>query len=83
VIYLAIYLVIWRGDGEHGADQGTQAGGAGGFMEPGGAVHAIAVEQRQRGIAEGSGAIHQGFWQGGGAQERESRCGVQFDVHDR
>ena len=68
-------------DRQFGADDGTQPGLAGGFMEPGGAVDAVGVEQGDCGIAERGGALHERFGQRGAAKKTEGRCAMKFDVH--
>jgi hypothetical protein len=88
VIYLAIYvtcLVIWGecGERELGADQGADAGGEGGFVEAGGAVHAISIEQRQRRVAERRRTLDERFGERGALEKRKGRGRVEFDVHDK
>ncbi len=68
-------------DGELGADEGTQAGGFGRLMEARGAVKAVAVEQRDRGVTEQRRALDERLGQGGRPEEAEGGRGVEFYVH--
>ena len=57
---LLIELLIERGiDCQLGADQRAKTGGEGGFVEARCAGDAVAIEQRDRRIAEQGGAIDQ------------------------
>ena len=49
-------------------------------MKAGGAVHAVAIEQRQRRIAEIGGAIDEGLGQRRALQKAEGGRGVELDV---
>jgi hypothetical protein len=57
-------------------------GGQGGFMKPGRAVHAVAIEQRQRWIPKRRGAIDKRFGERSGLKKTESRRGVELDEHN-
>ena len=50
-------------------------------MKPRRAVHAVGIEQRERGIAERRRALDERFGQRGALQKAERRRGVEFDVH--
>ena len=75
--------LIWRSgdfDRQLGADERTQAGGEGGFVEARGAGDAVAVEQRHRRIAEHGRAIDQRLGHRRRAQEARTlkRRGVRY-----
>ena len=56
-------------DGQLGADDGFQPGAPGGKVKARDAVDAVAIEQRQRRIAELGGALHQRFRQRGAVEK--------------
>jgi hypothetical protein len=66
---------------ELGADDRFEAGGAGRLVKAGGAVDAVAIEQRHRRIAKQRRAVDERLGQAGGPEEAEGGGGVEFDVH--
>jgi hypothetical protein len=52
-------------------------------MKPWRAIHAVGVEQRDRGIAERCRALDERFGQRRALQKAECRCGMKFDIHGR
>src|SRR5437762_2878369 len=46
-------------------------------------INAIAIEQRERRIAEFGGAIDERFWERGALEKAEGGGGVEFDVRRR
>ena len=68
-------------DRQFRADDGSQTRLLRGLMESRRAVHAIGVEQRERGIAERGRALDERFGQRRSLQEAEGRRGVELDVH--
>jgi len=44
------------------------------------AVHAIAIEKRDRRICELGGAIHEHFWQRRALKKTEGGRGMEFDI---
>ena len=67
-------------DGELGADEGTQAGAAGGLVEARHAVEAVAVGQGEGAMAELGGAVRQVLRVRGALQEGEGAAAAQLDV---
>ena len=59
---------------------GRDAGGRRGLVKPRRAVHAVAIEQRERRIAEIGGAIDERFRQRRALQKAEGGGGVELDV---
>ena len=59
----------------------TQTGGAGSFVESGRAVHAVAIEQRERGIIERNRAVDECFRKRGALEKTESGRRMQLDIH--
>jgi len=45
------------------------------------AVDAVAIEERERRIAEGRGAFDERFGERGAVEKGKGRCGMQFDIH--
>ena len=74
---------LGRGDGQLGADDGADAGGLRGLMEARRAVDAVAIEQRDRRIAERRRALDERFRQRRAAQERKGRRGMKLDVRHK
>jgi hypothetical protein len=66
--------------GEFGADAGAEAVFAGGAVEAGGAVNAVAVEEGEGGQGEARGLAGEVFGLRGAAEKTESAAGVEFDV---
>ena len=66
-------------DRELGADDGLDPGSGRGLVEPRRAVKAIAIDQRQRAVAQGRRPIDQRFRRRGATEEREGRYGVELD----
>ena len=62
-------LRLATGDRQLRADDGAEAGGFRGLMEPRRAVDAVAIEQRHRGIAESGRALDERFGQRRAAQK--------------
>ena len=73
-------MVWWLRDRQLGADDGAEAGGFGGLMKARRAVDAVAIEQRERGIAERRGTLDERFGQRRAAEKRKRRRGVELDV---
>ena len=59
---------------------GAEAGGRRGLVKPGRAVHAVAIEQRHRRIAELGGAIDDRFRKRRALEKAEGGGGVELDV---
>jgi hypothetical protein len=57
------------GDRQFGADDGAEAGGFRGLMKTRGTVDAVAIEQRQRRIAQCHRALDERLGQRGAAEE--------------
>ena len=70
-----------RFDRQLRADQRADAGGERGFMEARRAGDAVAIEQRDRRVAEHGRAIDEHFRQRRGAQKTEGGGSVKLDVH--
>src|SRR5215203_5266881 len=69
-----------RSDRQLGTDDRTDPGLPGGAVEPGGAINAVGVQQRQRRIAQRRRTLDQCFGERCAAQEAEGGGGVKFDV---
>jgi hypothetical protein len=70
-------------DRQLGADDRAEAGLLRGLVEPGRAIDAVGVEQRQRRIVECGSALDERFGKRCTLQKAEGRRGVEFDVHGR
>ena len=69
------------GDRQLGADDRLEAGALGGEVKARRAVDAVAIEQRQRRIAERRRALDQRFGQRRAVEKRKGGRGVEFDIH--
>jgi hypothetical protein len=67
-------------EAEASAGDGAQPGLVRGLVETGNAVDAVAIAERQGGVAELGGSFHQVFGVGGALQEGEGAPGSQLDV---
>ena len=68
---------------ELGADDRSDARSEGGAMKPWSAVDAIAIEQRQRGIAEIGRPVDERLGKRRALEKTEGGRGMEFDVHRR
>ena len=73
----------WQADGQGRADNRLYPRPRGRLMEPRRAVDAVGVEERQRRIAERRRPLDERFGQRSSLEKTESRCGVEFYVHNR
>src|SRR5207244_7912865 len=67
-------------EGQLRADDRSDAGGTRRFVEPRRAVDAVAIEERERGIAKIGGAIHPRFRKRRALKKAEGGGRVQFDI---
>ena len=70
------------GDRELRPDDRPQPGRERGFVKTRGAVHPVAIEQRERGIAERGGALDERFRQRRRLEKTERGRHVKLDVHE-
>jgi hypothetical protein len=73
------FLAVER-DRQFRANQRPDACGTRSLVEAGDAVHAVAIEQRNRVVAEFRCAVDDRLGKRRALQEAEGRCGMQFDV---
>jgi hypothetical protein len=69
-------------DGQLSADDGLQTCALCRLVEPRRTVHAISVEEGQRGIPEGRCALDQRFRQRRALKKTERGGAMQFDIHE-
>jgi hypothetical protein len=72
-----------RRDCQFSADDGFQTGFTRCLMKSRSAIHAIRVEQRDRGIPERGGTLDERFGKRCTLKKTERRGAMQFDVHGR
>jgi hypothetical protein len=70
------------GEGQFGADDGTNAGTECGAMKARGAVDTITIEQRDGRVPVAGSLIDQRLWKRGCFEKTEGGGGVELDVHD-